>query len=744
MKKLFLLMLLLLPWYGFAAAPVARTVIALYDGKQDPDVADSLLLSMAEMPLNHLGLMLEYHDINQPLPDISNRTDVRGVITWYNDEPKIEDPRAYIAWAEKAVDDGKKFVILGKPGFYSDIKKGEISNEVINHFLNKIGLNRKDQWVSVTPGVRYDYLTPSLFIAKEPFKFIKPPYEKITVIDKAATTHLMVRETVSDGDDEGSALIVTGPRGSYVADEYLYHGNMAGKEEIRQWHIDPFMFFRLAFATDDLPKPDTTTIAGRRIYYSHIDGDGWNNYVHLEEYKDHPAISAQLLLDKVFRPHPDLPASVAVIAGDIDTKWAGTDYSRDIARQIFALPQIEAGTHTYSHPFVWDFFADGNWKKEEKYLQYYRYGSWNKTSNLMEKIFPSFAGQSGATDGKKLPIGYFIPRAYANEPFDIHKEIEGSVAEISKILPPGKKVKLLAWPGDCQPFEEALRLTREAGLANINGGDSRFDPEYPSYATVAALGRPVGKERQIYASASNENTYTNEWTRKFHNYQYLKYTLEHTESPVRVKPLNIYYHVFLVERLASLNALLKNLDYAEHQEIAPVAASHFSEITQGFYTTQMIPQGSSSWQVKGRGALNTIRFDNANAKTVNFAASAGVIGQRHYQGSLYVYLDEAAKEPLIALASRTAQEHEEEAPMPYLVNSRWPITNVTFKAPGFGFTAQGYGKGEMTWQVPSSGRYQLHLADGRTQEFQSNGRLLHFVIDDDAIAPHAYTILRKE
>jgi len=24
-----------------------------------------------------------------------------------------------------------------------------------------------------------------------------------------------------------------------------------------------------------VPKPDTTTLAGRRIYYSHIDGDGW-------------------------------------------------------------------------------------------------------------------------------------------------------------------------------------------------------------------------------------------------------------------------------------------------------------------------------------------------------------------------------------------------------------------------------------------------------------------------------------
>ena len=66
-----------------------------------------------------------------------------------------------------------------------------------------------------------------------------------------------------------------------------------------------------AFATDDLPKPDTTTLAGRRIYYSHIDGDGWRNVSLADEYAGHQVISARVILEEAIRPFPDLPVTVS-------------------------------------------------------------------------------------------------------------------------------------------------------------------------------------------------------------------------------------------------------------------------------------------------------------------------------------------------------------------------------------------------------------------------------------------------
>ena len=83
------------------------------------------------------------------------------------------------------------------------------------------------------------------------------------------------------------------------------------------------IFFRLAFGTDDLPKPDTTTLCGRRMYFSHIDGDGWRNLCEINKYRKRRAMSAEVILDEVLMRFPELPVSVAPIAADLDLRWHG-------------------------------------------------------------------------------------------------------------------------------------------------------------------------------------------------------------------------------------------------------------------------------------------------------------------------------------------------------------------------------------------------------------------------------------
>ena len=131
------------------------------------------------------------------------------------------------------------------------------------------------------------------------------------------------------------------------------------------------------------------------------------------------------------------------------------------------------------------------------------------------------------------------PRAYANFPFDIKKEVQGSIDKVNSILPENKKVKIIMWSGNCSPWDAVIRASRVAGVQNINGGDTMFDPQPPDYANVAPIGRPVGNERQIYASSSNEIPYTNEWTKNFNSYSHLKETMINTELPIRLKPIKI-------------------------------------------------------------------------------------------------------------------------------------------------------------------------------------------------------------
>src|ERR1700720_4394203 len=92
-----------------AEEAVPRIIIALYNGG---NIQESYIHTVAEMPLNHLGLSVEYHDIHEPLPAIAQRKDVRGVLTWFMSNTTLE-PESYLKWALDVMAAGKKFVVLG-------------------------------------------------------------------------------------------------------------------------------------------------------------------------------------------------------------------------------------------------------------------------------------------------------------------------------------------------------------------------------------------------------------------------------------------------------------------------------------------------------------------------------------------------------------------------------------------------------------------------------------------------------
>jgi hypothetical protein len=344
---------------------------------------------------------------------------------------------------------------------------------------------------------------------------------------------------------------------------------------------------------------------------------------------------------------------------------------------------------------------------------------------------------------------YETPRSYACGPFDIKKEIIGSVERIAEIAPKGKGAKLIQWSGDTSPYEEALRVTREAGLYNINGGDSRFDTEYPSYASVSPIGLEVGKERQIYSSNSNENTYTNLWTDRFYGFVYLQSTVRNTEIPMRVQPFNIYYHMYSGEKKASLAALKSNVEFARAQPLSRMFASDFAAIANGFYTTRLLPEGEGVWRVRDRGALNTLRLDNAVLKTVDFENSEGVLGQKYFQGSLYVSLDPRAEEPVVALKDKDVAENYNKSTAPYLIESAWRIKRLTYVNKSLMFTAQGFGDGRMVFKLPEPGRYEIAVSRKGKNVTRHEARTdregeLHLVLALDARVPVLVSITKKQ
>ena len=229
------------------------------------------------------------------------------------------------------------------------------------------------------------------------------------------------------------------------------------------------------------------------------------------------------------------------------------------------------------------------------------------------------------------------------------------------------------------PFEAAIEASRKAGLRNINGGDTRKDPEYPSYGWVAPIGLQSGRQRQIYASGSNENTYTNLWTERFFGFQFLIETLRNTDTPIRLKPVDIYFHMYSGEKLPSLLAVIENYKYARSQELTPIETSRFAAVAGGFYSTRLVSLGPEVWRVENRDGLQTIRFDRSTLQTVDFGRSSGVLGQRRFQGSLYVALDPAEASPVVALRAAKSLGDAESSVVPYLVDSRWEVSDLKRK-----------------------------------------------------------------
>lgn len=737
---------------------IPRTVLAIYDGTVEPDIFFTYIHQFAEMPLNHLGLKLRYHDINLPLPKIEEQKDLIGVISWFHQGIKLKDPEGYLKWATKAVDLGKKFVILGDPGFYTL----GFSFDSINLFLKKLGLYDGGNPVSFTYDAELVYIDPKMMNFERKFTGFIPGFSNIKAILPDVKTHLIVKKK-GDPNSE-AAVITTSPRGGYVAGDFAVFEVYEEERSFRRWYLNPFLFFKTAFGLNSLPVPDTTTIAGRRIYYSHIDGDGWTNQTELLGFQHNPPLCPEIIMREIIEPNPDLPVTVGPIAANLDPEWGGKKELQELATRIFSLLQVETGCHTFSHPFDWAFFNHYKKEEEEKLLDLYPNRGWKPKKFLdtfkitwsKNETFYDLSENEGhekqtATQHEafeELRNRYKIPRAYATKPFDLNLEVLGAIKVVDQFAPPQKPVDIYQWSGDCLPNAKAIALTKEANVRNLNGGDTRFDNTFDSYAWVRPISRPLEGQIQVYASASNENIYTHLWKSDFYGFVSLSKTFDNTNSPIRIKPINLYYHMYSGEKQPGISAIQKNIEFIRTQNITPITASHFASIVDGFYTVKIEPLELNKFRILDRGNLQTFRLDEAAFKSIDFEHSKGVIGQRHFQGSLYIYLDAAVKSPIIAIKETASAANEPESSQPYLIESQWLITNLEGKDNLWQMMVHGYGAGEMVWRVAKNGLYEITLSEEDKKiealNAQENNGLLTFAFKTAALKPKKLQIKKIE
>jgi hypothetical protein len=360
----------------------------------------------------------------------------------------------------------------------------------------------------------------------------------------------------------------------------------------------------------------------------------------------------------------------------------------------------------------------------------------DRMRRIARRLFPGLVRKGGETEAKFIDDD--PPRAFSDYPFDLDQEIRGAITAAEEMAPEGKHGTLYLWSGGAEPFEGAIARTRRLGLRNLNGGDSRVDPDYPSISYLAPISRAVGAERQIYAGNANDYIYITDGGGRDHGFLHLDATINATESPRRLKPINIYYHMFAGERAAQLAGVRHHLDAARQAAVTPIAASHYAAIADGFFSTQMTALGESSWLIQNRGALQTVRFDDVAALAVDFTRSVGVIGQHRKDNSLYVALDEAYDEVIVALGPDAGESADTSAP--HLIEGRWTFRDMRRRECGFTVMAKGYGTGQMTWGGLKPGTYHVFVRDSNetvwddVTEVGDDGRLA-LTADADAMNP---------
>ena len=529
---------------------------------------------------------MEYLDVTKPLPAPAALPEVRGILSWAPALAAYDDPRPICRWLDSAMKAGVRVALVGQVGLFPRKgSHGRLEPEC-EAALKTLGAETRDN-LRVDPlTVKIDRQDKKTVGMERQPDITERGVVPVLKLEPGSVSHLSL--ALNFGAVRRTDPVATTPRGGISLDPFFMFSSEEVEPKQYFWITDPFAFFERAFATAGLPRPDPTTLSGRRLFLNRIDGDGFFNRSEL----DRRMTSGEIFEREILERHPDLPMTISLIAGYYDLALYNDPASLKLTRRILARTNVEPASHAYAHPLVW---------------------------------------KTGA-------VALQIPK-YTMNP---RKEIVGSGKMIEeRLLPPGRRIRLFQWTGDCLPSEGDLRLAREAGLLQINGGGGRFDRRFPSYAHLYPLSRSVGAERQIYAPTSNENDFTNLWSGPYYGYREVVETFERTGSPRRIKPVDLYYHFYSAEKFAALDAVKKAHDWAAARPLIPIWSGRYAEIVEGFFQIKIHRPAPGRFRLEGGASLRTIRFDEA-AGWPDLGASKGVIGYKREVGSLYVSLAETA------------------------------------------------------------------------------------------------------
>jgi polysaccharide biosynthesis protein PelA len=630
---------------------------------QDRDLNETLDLSAGvrdlATPLNYLGYDVEYADFGAPLPSDITPDRYAGVVAWIQRDA-VPDSQAWQRWITARIANHVPVAFLGQFGF--DPANGPAGaaldlKSVSGTWTNPVSVVSRDPMIGFESNPKADPRDLTGVAVGEKSRSLLRLSANGQLLDEVALT----------------------PWGGYALAPYTVV-TLDGIDQER-WAIQPIDFMSAALHLSPLLAPSVTTENGRRLFMTHVDGDGFASRAEFPG----ADYSGEALYQQIFTRY-QVPMTLSVIEGEVGPTGLYPKISprlEEIARKMFALPYVAIGTHTYSHPFQWN-DVDG------------------KTGAKIDK------GGGDAAFSLNIP-GYT---------FNIDREIGGSIDYIdARLAPKGKKVVVLQWSGDCQPPGIVVRKVYEAGVYNFNGGDTVITKSANTWTNIAPIGVDKGANAyQVYAPNQDENIYTNDWQGPFYGFARVLETFDLTDHPRRFKPIDLYYHMYSGTKVASLHALDQIFTAVLKQPVLPVQVTDYIEKVldwRSFAVARTVGAGAGeSWLVRGDGKVRELHWAGTNAPRLD--TGSGVTGYSAGPDGTYIH---------IADGSARFSWSTGTATLPYIAEANGFVRDFRRTAHGLAFDFGGYYQPFV--KLANAGACRVKVA-GQPVATRRDGTLLRF------------------
>lgn len=698
------------------AVPLAeepRLVLGLYDSREEPNPDETRLHRFVEFPLNHLGFMVRYVDVaRDPLPSL-DAADLAGVISWFR--RPLADPHAFAAWAGNArpgCPQTLSLIVLGETGLLPDKRPDAAEAQ----YLERLGLRWASKSLLLGDFTQVAQIDSGLLGRETDFIFRPGRYAALQALSPQETALRLAPARKADG--AGIDLVVLHPPNAYVQDSATLDTD--GRSGRQFWIVDPIAVLRHSLSRGPHPVADVTTLNGRRIYFETVGPEGWLAPAPIRTFDEEPRLGAENLRDTLLAPFPDVPATVAVVTGDIDPDIGGkpAEAGLRLATSILSSPQIAAATAGRSLVRYWALVdqssaVEGGSDAAQAPLP------GDQTNQLLtvlgRNLREAFADPQAPAE-PQLSDGL---RQYAQDAFDLSAEITAPLRKVESLAGEKPQAPLFLWVGDGRPDASALSVAAEA--PSMGGGPAILNPQ-PVLSDLAPFGRQVGGILQVYNALPGDLADTGYPAGKDEDLHALSLLVDQTEHPTRLKPLHLAYSAGAANQFGTRSAVARVKRQVAMGELLPIFAAQYVGIVQGFSTVRFVPDGPGRWRVLQRGALQTIRFDGAGALSVDMGQSRGVLGARRTNDALYIALNPAEAEPLILVVTKpSATGMLVPAGRVGLVQTNLVLSSLPASGCTTTLAATGWGRGRLALQGDPGAQFHLRVNAGPPE---AQGKLL--------------------